>query len=159
MKFHHLNINIDKEKYRNHFWSIYQTGEWHECTPPSLFWWKVYKISNFTKELETELNIKGLNNFPRYSYQIPNTLLEYHVDEDDITSINLNLLDNSPTIHINYKPYIYETCLFHAGGTPHGVEPDPFPRLILKFAIRHPWDEVYERLDKFNLILQSRMAY
>ena len=34
----------------------------------------------------------------------------------------------------------------------HGVEKDPNNRLILKFCLRHPWEEIYERLSDKNLI-------
>ena len=57
--------------------------------------------------VEHDLNIHGMNNFPRFSYQFPNSRLEHHVDEDNMMSININLLDTTPIIHIEHKPYPY----------------------------------------------------
>jgi len=116
-------------------------------------WWKVFNISHLTEDVERELNIYGLDTFPRFSYQFPNTLLPHHKDEDQMVAININLLNTTPIIHIDHKPYAYESCFVDVGDLMHGVEPDVNERLILKFAIRHSWEEVLERLDKFNLVL------
>lgn len=35
----------------------------------------------------------------------------------------------------------------------HGVEKDSNHRLILKFCLRHSYEEVYDRLNKFGLIM------
>jgi len=152
-KFYHLDFEIDKPLFRKHFWENYAFGQWHEFNPPKMMWWKVFNISHLTKDVELELNIYGLNNFPRFSYQFPNTYLPPHLDEDKMCSININLLDTTPTIHIENNPYRYEACFVDVGSLMHSVEPDLNERLILKFAIRHSWEEVFERLNKFNLIL------
>tara|TARA_A100001015_G_scaffold127125_1_gene140892 strand:- start:2603 stop:2956 length:354 start_codon:yes stop_codon:yes gene_type:complete len=104
------------------------------------------------EDVERDLNIHGMNNFPRFSYQFPNTRLGHHRDEDNMVSININLLDTTPIIHIDYEPHAYECALIDVGGKFHGVEPDLNHRLILKFCLRHTWEEVTKRLDQFGLI-------
>ena len=155
----HLDFEIDKQHYRNIFYENIQSGQWHWSVPKrqELFWYQLMihdnsPLKEHMIELEKELNIYGMNNFPRYSYQFRNTRLGQHVDEDNMVSININLLDTVPTIHIENKPYKYECAFIDVGHIMHGVEPDPVDRLVLKFCLRHPYDEVYERLDKFGLI-------
>lgn len=156
----HLKYKINKEKYRNLFYNnIQKYGQWHWLCPKrqELFWYQLFIKDNspLKKELfevENELGILGMNNFPRFSYQFPNTVLGHHTDEDKLVSINLNLLDTTPVIHLEHKPYPYEAIFVNVGNIMHGVEKDPNARLILKFALRHPWEEIYEILDKKNLI-------
>ena len=157
--FQHLSYEIDKEKYRNIFYDNIQRGQWHWSVPKrqELFWYQLmipdgHDMKPLIEPVERELNIHGMNNFPRFSYQFPNTLLRHHKDEDDMVAININLLDSIPRIHLEHNPYAYQCALIDVGHIEHGVEPDSSPRLILKFAIRHPYEEVYERLDKFGLL-------
>lgn len=155
----HLDYEIDKPKWRDIFYENIQKGQWHWSVPrrQELFWYQLMihdnsPLKELTKEVEMDLNIYGMNNFPRFSYQFPNTLLQHHKDEDNMVSININLLDTVPVIHIEHEPYPYECTLIQVGQKMHGVEPDPNHRLILKFCLRHSYEEVYERLDKFSLI-------
>lgn len=164
MKLYHLDYRIDKKKYRKVFFDNYKHGRWHDSLPdeiypePRLCWWKLYCESGswrkeLVKEVEYDLNIIGLNNFPRFSYYTPHARLRLHLDEDNMCIILLNLnLDYKPKILLENADIEYESLFMHAGSILHGLNPIPEPRLILKFAIRHPWDEVYERLDKFSLI-------
>ncbi len=156
----HLDYEIDKQKYRDIFYKNIQSGQWHWSVPKrqELFWYQLMindssPLKEHMKELEMDLNIYGMNNFPRYSYQFRNTRLGQHVDEDKMVSININLLDTVPTIHIENKPYQYECAFIDVGHVMHGVEPDPVDRLVLKFCLRHPYEEVYEKLDNFGLII------
>jgi len=156
----HLDYEINKEKWRGIFYENIQRGQWHWSVPrrQELFWYQLMikddsPLKELTKEVEMDLNIYGMNNFPRFSYQFPNTLLQHHKDEDNMVSININLLDTIPVIHIEHKPYPYECAFIQVGQKMHGVEKDPNHRLILKFCLRHPWEEVYDRLNKFGLII------
>lgn len=156
----HLDYEIDKPKWRDIFYENIQQGQWHHSVPrrKELFWYQLFindthPLKELTKEVEMDLNIYGMNNFPRFSYQFPNTLLQHHTDEDNMVSININLLDTVPIIHIDHEPHPYECALIQVGQKMHGVEKDTNHRLILKFCIRHPYDEVYERLNKFGLIM------
>ena len=100
-----------------------------------------------------------MNSYPRFSYQFPNTLLQHHKDEDEMVSININLLDTIPVIHLEHKPYPYQCALFDVGHVMHCLEPEPNPRLILKFCLRHPYEEVWERLNKFDLLREEITLY
>ena len=166
----HLDYEIDKEKYRNIFYENIKDGQWHHsilrCVRKELFWYQLFipgeenggsdrqggHLRPLIEPVERALNIHGMNNFPRFSYQFPNSCLEHHVDEDSMVSININLLDTTPTIHLEHKPYPYQCAFIDVGHIMHGVEPDINPRLILKFCLRHSYDEVYERLDKVGLL-------
>ena len=155
----HLDYEIDKKKYRDIFYKNVQRGQWHWSVPKrqELFWYQLmipdgHDMKPLIEPVERDLNIHGMNNFPRFSYQFPNTMLRHHQDEDNLVSININLMDTTPTIHIDHEPYPYECALIDVGGRMHGVEPDPNHRLILKFCLRHRWREVVERLDQFGLI-------
>ena len=157
--FHHIDYEIDKKKYRDIFYTNIQRGQWHWSVPKrqELFWYQLmipdgHDMKPLLEDVERDLNIHGMNNFPRFSYQFPNTILPHHRDEDNMVSININLLDTTPIIHIENKPYTYECALIDVGGRMHGVESDTNHRLILKFCLRHKWEEVVDRLDRFGLI-------
>lgn len=157
--FHHIDYEIDKKKYRDIFYTNIQRGQWHWSVPKrqELFWYQLmipdgHDMKPLLEDVERDLNIHGMNNFPRFSYQFPNTILPHHRDEDNMVSININLLDTTPIIHIENKPYAYECALIDVGGRMHGVESDTNHRLILKFCLRHKWEEVVDRLDRFGLI-------
>jgi len=156
----HLDYEIDKEKWRGIFYDNIQKGQWHWSVPKrqELFWYQLMihddsPLKELTRDVEMDLNIYGMNNFPRFSYQFPNTLLKHHKDEDDMVSININLLDTVPVIHIEHEPYSYECAFVRVGQKMHGVEKDPNHRLILKFCLRHSYEEVYDKLNKFGLII------
>lgn len=155
----HLDYEIDKDRYKKIFYDNIQRGQWHWSVPKrqELFWYQLmipdgHDMKPLLEDVERDLNIHGMNNFPRFSYQFPNTTLKHHQDEDNMVSININLLDTTPVIHIEHEPYPYECALIDVGGRMHGVESDTNHRLILKFCLRHSWDEVVERLDQFGLI-------
>ena len=155
----HLKYDIDKKRYRNMFYDNIQRGQWHwRCIPRrELFWYQLFirdesDLKPLLKDIEHDLNIYGMNNYPRFSYQFPNTTLLHHKDEDNMVSININLLDTTPTIHIEHKPYSYQCALIDVGHHEHGVEPDSNHRLILKFCLRHPWNDVVEKLNDKGLL-------
>jgi len=160
--YHHIDYDIDKKKYRDLFYDNIQMGQWHWSVPKrqELFWYQLFikddhPLKPIVQDVERDLNIYGMNNFPRFSYQFPNTRLSHHMDEDQMVSININLLDTTPIIHLEHKPYPYQCALFDVGHVMHGVEPDSNHRLILKFCLRHSYEEVWERLDKFGLLTDT----
>jgi len=157
----HCDYEIDKNRYKKIFYDNIQRGQWHWSVPnrQELFWYQLmipdgHDLKPLIEPVERDLNIHGMNNFPRFSYQFPNTKLGHHRDEDNMVSININLLDTTPIIHIENKPYPYECALIDVGGKLHGVEPDTNHRLILKFCLRHKWDEVVDRLNRFGLLYE-----
>lgn len=156
----HLKYKIDKEKYRKVFYDNIQMGQWHWSCPKyqNLYWYQLFiedshALKPIIQEVEADLNILGMNNFPRFSYQFPNTKLPHHKDEDNLVSININLFDTVPIIHLEHKPISYEAIFVNVGGVEHGVEPDPNPRLILKFCLRHNWNTVLDKLKEKDLVV------
>jgi len=99
-----------------------------------------------------DLGIEDLVTKPRFSYQLPNSTLPSHIDQDRIIGININLMPTVPIIIINNKSYEYENCLVDVGSKIHSVVADENPRLVLKYAIRSTWTEIYNRLNNRGLI-------
>lgn len=166
MKIYYLKYSVDKKKYSDFFWENYRNGEWYHFEhKPKLIWWKLYQgVHEITINLQHELNIFGMNNFPRFQYQFPNSFLPPHIDEDNLSGILFNLRDEKNSIvfietkkiaKVNYE----NNLLAHFGGIKHAVLPVSNPRLVLKFSIRHPWEEIMERLDKKNLIDYVNLPY
>ena len=148
----HLNYQIDKQKYRDIFWSVYTQGQWQEMKVPRMFWWKVYGIEDLVEDVAKDLNIHGMNNFPRFAYMFKGHDLQYHLDEDYMSSICINLMDGpSPEQVIEDIPTAYECMLFENGNLFHYVESRDEDSLMLKFCIRHPWEEIYERVKRVGL--------
>tara|TARA_Y100000385_G_scaffold82649_1_gene84633 strand:+ start:5575 stop:6039 length:465 start_codon:yes stop_codon:yes gene_type:complete len=148
----HLNYQIDKQKYRDVFWSVYTQGQWQEMKVPRMFWWKVYGIEDLVEDVAKDLNIHGMNNFPRFAYMFKGNDLQYHLDEDYMSSICINLMDGpSPEQVIEDIPTAYECMLFENGNLFHYVESRDEDSLMLKFCIRHPWEEIYERVKRVGL--------
>jgi len=142
----HLNYNIDKEKYRNIYHEIKNTGNWSEKEWIGERWWKVYGIESLVSDVAKDLNIDGIDNYPRFVELVPNNGLPKHIDEDYMSSIIINLSEKTPSIMIENNSVPYECLLFHNGYLMHWVEPVNYERIMLKFCIRHPWEEVYERV-------------
>jgi len=164
----HIDYRIDKNRFCDVFWENKDCGSWHHtCVSEyrrDLYWWRILiddkrnwnkHLLPYTNIVAADLNILGMDNYPRFNYYFPNHQLPHHVDPDNMVAININLLNTIPTIHIEHQPYEYECALIDVGGKMHGIEPDANPRLILKFCLRHPWEEVYERLDKIGLITSN----
>lgn len=163
MRFFHLKYQIDKVYWRNLFYNNinHDQGRWHDSAVESqnLYWFQRFiqdddPLKEESLKVEKDLNIVGLNNFPRFSYQFRGSLLRHHVDEDNMVSININLFDTIPVIHLEHQPHSYECAFIDVGDIRHGVQPDTNDRLILKYCIRHPWKEVYDRLDAAGLIFK-----
>ena len=148
----HLDYQIDKQEYRDIFWSVYTQGQWQEMKVPRMFWWKVYGIEDLVEDVAKDLNIDGMNNFPRFAYMFKGHDLQYHLDEDYMSSICINLMDGpSPEQVIEDIPTAYECMLFENGNLFHYVESRDEDALMLKFCIRHPWKEVYDRVKLVGL--------
>ena len=156
----HIDYEIDKKKYRDIFYNnIQEHGDWHWSVPElqSLYWYRLMLPNDsplrvLVRDVEEELNLIGLNNYPRYNYYFPNTKLPHHMDVDKMVAININLFDTIPIIHVEHKQYPYQCALIDTGHINHGIEPDKNPRLILKLCLRNPHDEVMTRLDKYGLL-------
>jgi len=151
--FCHLNYRVDKEYLRNYFYENYERGRWHRFNPPKLMWWKLFKYDHVVEKIMDDLGITDMNVKPRFSFQLPHTRLAEHMDYQRIVGINFNLEPKTvPDLHIHGKDYPYESCLVDVGSVGHSVESVPYERLILKFAIREPWKDIFNAIEKRNLI-------
>lgn len=149
----HLDYQIDKEHYKKMFFDRYDTGGYHKEGDVVLkYWYKVFDIEQLVMPITKDLGIEDLYTKPRFSYQFPNSTLPDHIDQDRIVGINLNLMPNSPSITIDNKAFEYENCLVDVGSKVHCVKADENPRLVLKYAIRSNWSEMFNRLNKRGLI-------
>ena len=149
----HLDYQIDKEHYKKMFFDRYDTGGYHKEGDVVLkYWYKVFGIDDLVMPITKDLGIEDLITKPRFSYQFPNSVLPKHIDQDRIVGINLNLMPDLPSIVIENKSFEYENCFVDVGSKIHSVNADNNPRLVLKYAIRSKWNEMYERLDKRGLI-------
>ena len=149
----HLNYTIDKSHYKNYFFDNYDKGDWHR-KGDKVFkkWWKMFDIDDVVKSITKDLGIENLNTKPRFSYQLENSTLDRHIDIDRIVGINFNLLEETPEIIIDGKLFKYENALIDVGTKVHSVIAKDKPRLVLKYAIRNNWHEIYNILDKRKLI-------
>jgi hypothetical protein len=151
--FCHLNYNLDKKTFRNYFFKNFSKAQHHKTVNSEIkFWIKLFDVNDITDPVIKELNLEGLDILPRFSFQLKNTRLTPHIDIDRIVGINLNLMEQLPTIHLNNVPYEYDAALVDVGTKLHSVEPMPSHRLVLKLAIRNPWEEIYSRLKDKNLL-------
>ena len=158
--FCHLNYRLDKKTFRNYFFENFSKARHHKTAGSEIkFWLKLFDGKEITDPLVKQLNLQGLDVLPRFSYQLKNTRLDPHIDIDRIVGINLNLMEQIPTIHLNGIPYAYEAALIDVGTKLHSVEPLPVDRLVLKLAIRNPWEEIYSRLKEYNLLETYTDAY
>lgn len=158
--FCHLKYRLDKEFYRNYFFDNMDRAETHKQYGKELdYWIKLFRSEEVTDKVVEELNLNGLNVYPRFSYQKKNTLLPKHIDEERIVGINLNLLDVKPVIHLYDEPYEYEAAMIDVGAIPHSVEPFEHDRLVLKLAVREPWSLIYERLKEKDLLETYKEDY
>ena len=149
----HLNYTIDKSHYKKYFFDNYDKGDWHR-KGDRVFkkWWKMFDIDDVVKSITKDLGIENLNIKTRFSYQLENSTLDRHIDIDRIVGINFNLLEETPEIIIDGKLFKYENALIDVGTKVHSVVAKDKPRLVLKYAIRNNWHEIYNILDKRKLI-------
>ena len=97
----HLNYTIEKSYYKKYFFDNYDKGDWHRRGDKVLkIWWKMFDIDEVVKPITYDLGIEKLNIKPRFSYQLPNTSLMSHIDEDRIVAINLNLFEETPEMFL-----------------------------------------------------------
>jgi hypothetical protein len=149
----HLNYDFDKKFLRDFFFENIAKAKHHKTAKSEIpYWFKLFSCDHITDPILKDLNLMGMNVLPRFSYQEKNTRLVEHIDIDRIVGINLNLMPEPATIHINHHPYSYEAALIDVGTKLHSVEPIPTERLVLKFAIRETWSDLYQRLKLANLI-------
>lgn len=164
--FCHLNYYPNKKILKDYFFAHEDESKVHEGIDrfghryKFNFWKKLFHDTDEIKNIINDLGLTDMKVSPRFSFQFKNTLLPKHIDIDRIVGINFNLLEpGQATIHINDIEYSYESALIDVGSQPHSVKPVNHDRLVLKLAIREPWDDIYEQLDKRNLIKTKLTSY
>lgn len=158
--FCHLNYNFDKTFLRSYFFKNFNKARHHKTEKSELrFWYKLFDCNNITDPIINDLNLQELNILPRFSFQLKNTRLYPHIDIDRIVAVNLNLMPEIATIHLNGIAHEYEAALIDVGSKLHSVEPVDNFRLVLKLAIRNPWEEIYSRLKSKNLLKTFHDSY
>ena len=155
-----INYFFDKDPLREYYYANQSLARHHKNEFSEVpHWFKLFKYDSLVTDIIDDLGISNFNVSPRFSFQQKNTRLPRHIDIDRIVGININLMPDSAVIHIDEKPYSYEAALIDVGTKIHSVEPTPVDRLILKFAIRAPWNEVYQTLLQRNLIENTLSDY
>ena len=158
----HLNYQVDKEALRKAFFDRYDQGDWHRKGDNEVFgfWWKVFGIEELVAPITKDLGLDTLDNKPRFSYQLPQSTLDNHIDPYNAVGINFNLFDESAFINMNGVQHRYESALIDVGHRVHGVlNNTDSPRLVLKYAVyNQSWDEVYSMLDKRGLVNHEKTA-
>lgn len=157
--FCHLTYKINKDFHRENFWKKYDTGRYHTATDEfgelkvHKFWWQVFNIEDETKQIIEDLGLSKLNVFPRYSYIKEKNRLRDHIDIDRIVGINFNLMeDQIPCLIMKEQQFNYEACLCDVGSVVHRINFVSYPRLILKLAIREPWELVFDAVNNSGFI-------
>jgi hypothetical protein len=158
--FCYLNYTVDKTFHRNNFWNKYDTGRYHTATDEQTgrkkihkFWWQVFNLEEDTKNIISDLGLTGMNVYPRYSYIKENSQLRNHIDIDRIVGINFNIMaDQVPCLIMKNQRFDYEACLCDVGSIMHRIDFVSHPRLILKLAIREPWEEIFAAVKKSGYI-------
>lgn len=152
--FCHLNYNADKSKLSKYFYENFHRCGHHKTSGSEIkFWLKLFDKTDDVNQIMSDLGIDQMSVIPRFSFQYKNTYLVEHIDIDRIVGININLMEDNPaTIHLLDVPYSYEAALIDVGSKVHSVKPVDHDRLIIKFAIREPWEIIYGVLKDKNLI-------
>lgn len=139
-----LKYQANKEALREYFYNNFDKTQHHKTAGSEIFHWrKLFDIDEIAAPIVEELGLSGMNLMPRLSFQYRNTILGDHIDIDRMIAVNLNLMDEPAVIHLNDVPYSYEAALIDVGTIRHRVESIAKNRLVLKLAIREPWDKVY----------------
>jgi len=160
MNLKHLNFKIDKPRFRRiaekwksagkyYQWKQFeQEDKWFQTYPPQ-------GEDDAISEIEHALGIHIFQNKPRFYWLKPNSNLPIHFDEDNVTSIQINLMDQTPEIGIEGVGNVpYEAMIINNGYIRHWVDPVPYERLQLKFVMRESYDQIMKVIP--NAILQNR---
>lgn len=148
--FYPMSFQVDKQKLKDYFWANYHRSIHHKTDKSEItFWRKLFDTSEVTDKILKQLNIEDLNVSPRFSYQPPFTTLPLHIDIDRIVGVNINLMPDRASIHMRGIQFSYECAMLDVGAAPHAVYKIPTDRLVLKLAIRAPWNTVKERVSAY----------
>jgi len=157
--FCHLNYKINKKLHRDYYFENCHKAVNHTVKKDGKVlhehehWQLLFNIEKLTDPIIKDLGLEGMNIWPRYSYIQPNHKLHSHIDVDRIVGINFNLMDDrQPSLNMPGQKIYYEACLADVGSVMHSVEMSKDYRLVLKLAIREPWQDVLNAVEKSGYI-------
>jgi hypothetical protein len=159
MNLKHLNFKIDKPRYRNVAEKWRDSGRYYQWKQFEQVdkWWQTYPdqgVDADINEVAAALNISQFDYRPRFYWLKPNHDIPIHYDEDNVTSIQINLKDQTPNVGIeNLGEVPYEALAINNGCIRHWVTPVPYERLQMKFVMRETWETVMEAIP--DAILQN----
>lgn len=148
----HLNYKIDKLKYRKIAEKYKHKGNWYQWQKfeQEDKWWKTFLSSDdkhVVRDVEIALGIDKLDTKPRFYWLEPNSDIPIHIDEDNVSSIQINLMDTQPSVGVEGVGNVpYECILIHNGYHHHWVDPVPYERLQLKFVMRESYEEILKAI-------------
>ena len=152
MNLKHLKYEIDKPRFREVAERWRNNGRWYQWKQFDQVdkWWQTYPKQGQDpdiNEVAEALNIQQFDNRPRFYWLKPNSHLPIHYDEDNVTSIQINLMDQQPVIGIEGVGDVpYEAMAINNGYIRHWVDPVPYERLQMKFVMRESWDTIMEAI-------------
>lgn len=155
IKYSYDKIALREYYFQNKFLAKHHKNKFSEIP----YWFKLFSYDHLVTKIISDLNLNRFNILPRFSFQLKNTRLPSHIDIDRIVGINFNLMNDPATIHIEGHPFIYEAALIDVGAKIHSVEPIEHDRLVLKLAIRAPWDDIFHTLLEKNYIDDKMKNY
>lgn len=152
MNLKHLNFKIDKPRFREVAEAWRNNGRWYQWKQFDQVdkWWQTYPQQGEDpniNEVAEALNIQQFDNRPRFYWLETNNDIPIHYDEDHVTSIQINLMEQTPVIGIEGVGDVpYEAMVINNGDIRHWVDPVPYERLQMKFVMRETWQEVIEAI-------------
>ena len=148
MNLKHLNFRIDKPRFRMIANSWKWKGEYYQWKryEQEDKWFQSYPTQgedDSITEVEHMLGIHIFETKPRFYWLEENSDIPIHYDEDNVTSIQINLMEQTPSIGIEGVGDVpYEAMVINNGKIRHWVDPVPYERLQLKFVMRESYDQV-----------------
>lgn len=152
MNLKHLKYKIDKPRFRKVAEKWKSNGKFYqfEKFEQEDKWWQTYPNQGQDpdiNEVAEDLNIQQFDNRPRFYWLKAGSNLPIHYDEDNVTSIQINLMDQTPVIGIEGVGDVpYEAMVINNGYIRHWVDPVPYERLQMKFVMRESWDTIMEAI-------------
>ena len=159
MNLKHLNFKIDKPRYREVAERWKPTGRYYQWKQFNQVdkWFQTFPdqgIDPDITEVADTLNLSQFEYKPRFYWLEPYHDIPIHYDEDNVTSIQINLKDRTPNVGIeNVGEVPYEALAINNGYIRHWVTAVPYERLQMKFVMRESWETVMEAIP--DAILQN----
>lgn len=120
---------------------------YYDKTGVTIPYWLKQKFKNsFTEDLITKLGFPDAS--VRFYWQLPNTSLPVHRDNDAVTGINFILSENPAPITFSGIDYFYKQAIVDIS-QPHSVTTGDVQRLILKVSLQEEYSAVVEKMKRW----------